>query len=86
MLLFKKIVWKNVSKNKNNNQRTMYLTLIGLCNLLFGWPIVIFLHLSGIEKLTFTSIYSNQSFDILLNIIGASFLGLGTTFNFFKFI
>jgi hypothetical protein len=47
------VIWKNATKNLTMNQRTMLTTLIGLCNMLFGWPLLIIFHFTGVESLGF---------------------------------
>lgn len=53
-IYFLKIVWHDVTDRKDNGQRTMFLSLIGLCNLMLGWPLIFILEITGIETLSLT--------------------------------
>ena len=73
-------MWNNNTRNKNNNQRTMFISLIGLCTFLFGWPVIFLLRVTGVETLTFDSynfLSLTQLKEIFICIIGASILALG---------
>ncbi len=47
------VIWKNATKNLTSIQRTLLTTLIGLCNILFGWPLLVLFHFTDVESLSF---------------------------------
>lgn len=71
------VIWKNATKNMSNNQRTMLTTLIGLCSILFGWPLLVVLHLTGVESLNFflipLEIIAVNKEAVLYSVLGGTF-------------
>ena len=57
----------------------MLVSLIGLCNMLFGWPLLILFHLSGMETLSIV-LMPVSSLLLKIHVISyffyASFFGL----------
>jgi hypothetical protein len=62
-------MWTNETKGKNNHQRTMLLTLIGLVSLVVFWPFIFILYISGIETIYFSKNYTFTTSDNLYLII-----------------
>ena len=47
------VLWSNGAKVMTNNQRTLLISLIGLCNILVGWLLLLVFHFTGVESLSF---------------------------------
>jgi hypothetical protein len=76
-------MWKNATSSLDNNQRTMLITLVGVCNILIGSPLILLFHYTGLESLEFvphlTVQVLRESFDIWSNLLYAGILGIGMT-------
>jgi hypothetical protein len=61
----------------------MLLTLIGLFNFFFGWPILLLLYFTGIETLSYSTSSAGELFDlqlknqIVMNLAISSILAYG---------
>jgi hypothetical protein len=55
----------------------MFISLIGLCNLMFGWPIIFILDITDIEKLEWyrDNISLDEKIQIFTYMITASITG-----------
>lgn len=70
------VIWKNATKKLSNNQRTMLIGLVGLCNILFGWPILVLLHFTKVESLNFLKMEKNHFIESLYRVSGFVYAGL----------
>jgi hypothetical protein len=83
LFLFHKTIWNTKTKNKGSHQKTMFISLIGLCTFLLGWPLVILLYFTGLESFSFGSsstLYKLLKMDVnaqlYLDLTLATVLGL----------
>lgn len=77
-------MWKNSTMSLDNNQRNMLTSLVGVCNICIGWPLIVLLHYTGEESLNFLRHLTIQdlsdSFYIWSNFLYAAVLGISETF------
>jgi hypothetical protein len=65
----------------------MLITLVGLCNLLFGWPLIFLLRLARIESSTLGDLTPYEPYTleiykrVLTNLVSASVLAFGKSIN-----
>lgn len=73
-------MWKNSKINLDNNQLTMLTSLVGVCNICIGWPLILLLHYTGEESLNFLRHLTiqdlSESFYIWSNFLYAGVLGI----------
>ena len=69
-----------MTDKKENGQRTMFISLIGMCSLLLGWPIIFILDITGIETISLNlnkgSIDMDEKVQLLSYIVMASVFGV----------
>jgi hypothetical protein len=72
------VIWKNSVRNRASNKSTMLLTLIGLCTLLLGWPMIVFLQILDVESISVLKYIQNQQIiTIVIHLLGSSLCGFG---------